>query len=163
MDRRAFLGTIGLGAAMLAAPLAAEAQQATNVPRIGFLFAISESDPRVPPYLQAFRQGLREVGYVDGQNIAILFRWADGPYDRLPGLAAELVRLKGSVIVAGVPAAIQAAKQATETIPIVIAGAADPVAAGFVSSLAHPGGNVTGISLMMPDLVGKQLELLKEV
>jgi putative ABC transport system substrate-binding protein len=88
---------------------------------------------------------------------------ADGRYDRLPGLAAELVRLKVNVILASVPVAIQAAKQATETIPIVITGAADPVAAGFVTSLARPGGNITGVSLMMPDLVGKQLKILKEV
>ena len=152
-----------LAVAALVGPLPGEAQQAASVPRIGFLFSTSQSDPRVPRFLQAFRQGLREVGYVEGQNIAIEFRWADGQYDRLPGLAAELVRLKVNVIVAGVPVAIQAAKQATETIPIVITGAADPVAAGFVTSLARPGGNITGISLMAPDLVGKQLELLKEV
>ncbi len=123
----------------------------------------SLSDPRFPRRLQAFRQGLRELGYVEGQNIAIEFRWAEGKYDRLPGLAAELVRLKVNVIVAGGASAIQAAKQATETIPIVMVSVSDPVAAGFVASLARPGGNITGSSLMLPDLVGKQLELLKEV
>ena len=154
---------VSLALSLVSLPPAGQAQQAASVPRIGFLFSTSQSDPRVPRFLQAFRQGLREVGYVEGQNIAIEFRWADGQYDRLPGLAAELVRLKVNVIVAGVPVAIQAAKQATETIPIVITGAADPVAAGFVTSLARPGGNITGISYMAPDLVGKQLQLLKEV
>ena len=100
---------------------------------------------------------------MEGQNIAIELRWAEGQYDRLPGLAAELVRLKVNVIVAGGPPAIQAAKQATETIPIVMAAVADPVAAGFVASLARPGGNITGISNMVAEVVGKQLELLKEV
>jgi len=160
---RPFIAVLLLAVAALVRPLPVEAQQAASLPRIGFLFATSESDPRVPPYLQVFRQGLREAGYVEGQNITIVFRWADGQYGRLSGLAAELVRLKVSVIVAGVPAAVQAAKQATETIPIVMAGTADPVAAGFVASLARPGRNITGISLMMPDLVGKQLELLKEI
>jgi ABC-type uncharacterized transport system substrate-binding protein len=100
---------------------------------------------------------------VEGQNIAIEFRWAEGQYDRLPGLAAELVRLKVNVIVAGGPPAIQAAKQATETIPIVMAGVGDPVATGFVASLARPGGNITGLAMMQSELVGKQLELLKQV
>jgi len=113
--------------------------------------------------LQAFQQGLRALGYVEGQNITIEFRWAEGQYDRLPGLAAELVRLKVSVVVAGGPPAIQAAKQATETIPIVMGSVGDPVATRFVASLARPGGNITGISTMLPELVGKQLELLKEV
>jgi putative ABC transport system substrate-binding protein len=100
---------------------------------------------------------------VEGQNIAIEFRWAEGHYDRLPGLAAELVRLKVNVIVAGGPNAIQAAKQATETIPVVMVNVSDPVATGFVASLARPGGNITGLSLMQPALVGKQLALLKEI
>jgi putative ABC transport system substrate-binding protein len=100
---------------------------------------------------------------VEGQNIAIEFRWAEGQYDRLPGLAAELVRLRVNVIVAAGAPAVQAAKQATETIPIVMVNVSDPVAAGFVASLARPGGNITGLSLMLPELVGKQLEMLKEV
>ena len=156
MDRRAFIaGAI----AFSAAPLAGEAQQAASRPRIGFLATASLSDPRVPRFLQAFRQGLRELGYVEGHNIAIEFRWAEGKYDRLPGLAAELVRLKVNVIVAGGSPAVQAAKHATETIPIVMVGTADPVATGFVASLARPGGNITGLSLMTPELVGKQLSL----
>jgi putative ABC transport system substrate-binding protein len=113
--------------------------------------------------VHALRQGLRELGYVEGQNIAIEFRWAEGKYDRLPGLAAELVRLKVNVIVALTPPAVQAAKQATETIPIVMTAVADPVAMGFVASLARPGRNITGLSSMQRELVGKRLELLKEV
>jgi putative tryptophan/tyrosine transport system substrate-binding protein len=148
---------------VLVGPLAPEAQQAVNVPRIGFLAPASPSEPRVPQLLQAVRQGLREHGYVEGQNIAIEFRWAEGQYDRLPGLAAELIRLKVNVIVAAGPLAIQAAKHATETIPIVMAAVGDPVASGFVVSLARPGGNITGLSNMLPELVGKQLELLKEI
>jgi putative ABC transport system substrate-binding protein len=161
MDRRAFLGALTGG--LLAVPLGAEGQQAASLPRIGFLNTASLSDPRVPPFLQAFRQGLRELGYVEGQNIAIELRWAEGQYDRLPGLAVELVRLKVNIIVAAGPSAVQAAKQATETIPIVMPAIADPVAMGFVASLARPGGTITGISNMQPELVGKQLELLKEM
>ena len=152
-----------LAVAVFVVPLAGEAQQATSLPRIGFLSASSLSDPRFPRNLQAFRQGLRELGYVEGQNIAIEFRWAEGKYDRLLGLAAELVRLKVNVIVTSGTPAIQAAKHATETIPIVMVAAIDPVATGFVASLARPGGNSTGMSFMLPELVGKQLEMLKEV
>ena len=152
-----------LAAAVLVGPLAGGAQQAASFPRIGFLAPGSLSEPRFPRYVQAFRQGLRELGYVEDQNIAIEFRWAEGKYDRLPGLAAELVRLKVNVIVAGGAPAVQAAKRATATIPIVMAIVADPVAMGFVASLARPGGNIAGLSLMLPDLAGKQLELLKEV
>ena len=157
------LAVVLFAVAVLAGPLDGEAQQATNLPLIGFLLPGPSSDPGVPRVLQAFRQGLREQGYVEGQNMAIEFRWAEGQLDRLPALAAELVRLKVSVIVTGSPQAIQAAKQATETIPIVMGAASDPVAAGFIASLARPGGNVTGVSLMTADLVGKQLELLKEL
>ena len=160
MDRRRFLVTSLAGA--LVRPLAAGAQAASLI-RIGLLAPASPSEPQVLRLVQAFRQGLRELGYVEGQNIAIEFRWAEGQYDRLPGLAAELVRLNVNVIVAGGPPAIQAAKHATERIPVVMAAVADPVATGFVASLARPGGNITGISNMMPELVGKQLELLKEV
>jgi len=161
MKRRAFLSALSGG--LLAAPLAGEGQQAASLPRIGFLAPASLSDPRVPPYIRAFQEGLRELGYVEGRNIAIEFRWAEGQYERLPGLAAELVRLNVSIIVAAGPNAIQAAKQATATIPIVMAAVGDPVGTGFVASLARPGGNITGVSNMLPDLVGKQLELLKEV
>jgi putative ABC transport system substrate-binding protein len=152
-----------LGIAVIGVPLPGEAQQTTNLPRIGFLAPYSPSEPRVARYLQAFRQGLRELGYVEGQNFAFEFRWAEGKYDRLPGLAADLVRLKVNLIVAGTTPAVQAAKQATETIPIVMAAASDPVATGFISSFARPGGNITGSSMMLPELVGKQLGLLKEV
>ena len=160
MDRRRFLLTSL--AAVLATPLAGEAQQAVSPARIGFLGTSSLSDPRAARLVGAFRQGLRELGYGEGQNIAIEFRWAEGQYDRLPGLAADLVRLKVDVLVAGSQAAIQAAKHATETIPIVMV-AADPVATGFVVSLARPGGNITGLSMMSAELIGKQLELLKEL
>jgi putative ABC transport system substrate-binding protein len=149
--------------AVLGAPVAGAAQQAASLPRVGFLHPASLSDPRVTRYVEAFRSGLRELGYVEGQNIAIEFRWANGQYDRLPGLATELVRLKVDVIVAPNTPATRAARQASETIPIIFVSVADPMAAGFVASLAHPGGHITGLSLMSPELVGKQLSLLKEV
>jgi putative ABC transport system substrate-binding protein len=149
------------GLAMLALPLAAHAQQPKKIARIGFLSAASVSGD--PDRLDALRQGLRELGYVEGQNVAIESRWAEGKYDRLPGLAAELVRLKVDVIVTYGPPAIQAAKEATGTIPIVMAGVIDPVSTGFVASLARPGGNITGLSLMAPELIGKQLQILKEI
>jgi deazaflavin-dependent oxidoreductase (nitroreductase family) len=148
-------------------PLAGEAQQAAKVARIGCLWPTSPSDadrnPSLAALFAAFREGLREMGYVDGQNIKIESRWAEGNYDRLPGLAADLVSLKVDVIVTyGTPAS-QAAKRATGTIPIVMATTIDPVASGLVTSLARPGGSLTGQSGMSPDLVGKQLEILKEV
>jgi putative ABC transport system substrate-binding protein len=161
IDRRTFLA--GTGAVLLAAPLAAEAQPAGKVYRIGFLSPASPSDPRVQRFLAAFRNGLGELGYVEGQTIAIESRWAAGKYERLPGLAAELVRLKMEVIVTAAVPAIRAAKEATSTIPIIMAVVVDPVATGLVASLARPGGNITGLSLMTPELVGKQLEMLKEV
>src|SRR5262245_15636864 len=128
--------------AVLVVPLTGEAQQTPSLPRIAFLGTSSLSDPRAARYVGAFQQGLRELGYVEGQNVAIECRWAEAKYDRLPGLAAELVGLKGNVFVAGAQPAIQAAKHATETIPIVMVSS-DPVAAGFVARLARPGG-VTG-------------------
>ena len=152
-----------LAVGILTVPPTGETQQGATIPRIGFLSSSSSSDPRTPRHLGAFREGLRELGYVEGQNIAIEFRWAEGKYDRLPGLAAELVSLKVDIIVATALPAIQAAKQATATIPIVMTTSLDPVATGFVANLARPGGNITGLSAMAPDLVGKQLELLKEV
>ncbi len=152
-----------LPVAVLLVPLAGEAQHAATIPRIGLLFPTSLSDPRTPHSLEAFRQGLRELGYVEGQNIAIESRFAEGKWDQLPGLAAELVRVKVDVIVTYTTPATQAVKQATGTIPIVVAAVIDPVAAGLVASLAHPGGNVTGLSQMVPELAGKQLEVLKEV
>src|SRR5438093_8062370 len=141
-------------------PRTAEAQQATKVHRIGRLSSGSPTEPN--PALEAFRQGLRELGYIEGQNIVIEYRYAEGRDERLADLAAELVRLKMDVIVAGGAAAIRAAQHATHTIPIVMAGTPDPVAQGFVASLARPGGNTTGLSLLNAELPGKRLELLKE-
>jgi putative ABC transport system substrate-binding protein len=156
--RRAFLGALAVFP--LAAPLAAEAQAPAKVPRIGFLAPLTfAADTR----LDAFLQGLRELGYVDGQTIAIEFRFAEGKSERLPPLAAELVRLKVDVIVATALASTEAAKRATGTIPIVFTVVGDPVAVGLVASLSRPGGNITGLASVAPEVVGKQLELLKEV
>ncbi len=152
---------VTLALSLLAAPIAAEAQAPAKVPRIGFLGAVWPTDDT--DRLEAFRQGLRELGYVEGQNIVIEYRFGEGRPERLPALAAELVRLKVDVIVTGGPSAHEAAKQATSTIPIVVAVTGDPVAAGLVASVARPGGNITGLASMAPELVGKQLELLKEV
>jgi putative ABC transport system substrate-binding protein len=160
MKRRAFLA--GTGAALLASPLAAEAQP-RKVPRVGYLSPGSSSDPGRQRRFEAFRQGLRELGYVEGQDIVIESRWAEGKYERYPALAADLVRLKVDVIVAVGGRASQDAQQATRTIPIVMSVTIDPLGTGLVASLARPGGNVTGLSLMASEVVGKQLELLKEV
>jgi putative ABC transport system substrate-binding protein len=148
---------------LLAAPLAAEAQQAGKVWRIGFLSPSVSADLRLQGLLQAFRQGLSELGYVEGRNVAMELRWAEGKYDRLPGLARELVGLRMDVIVAVAVPAIRAAKEATRTIPIVMAAVVDPVATGLVASFSRPGGNITGQSTMAPEVVGKQLEMLKEI
>ena len=158
MDRRTFIGT--LTGSLLAAPLAAGAQPAKPVPRIGFL----STDPisARAQALEAFREGLRELGYIEGRNIAIEVRSAEGSRDRLPTLASELVTRKVDVIATSTTPAIQAAKQATKTIPIVTISA-DPVGTGLVASLARPGGNITGISLAGPELSGKQLELVTEI
>ena len=158
VERRGFIvGTLSL----LAAPLAAGAQQPTNIPRIGFLTAVPLSV--MSARTEAFRQGLRELGYVEGKTIVIEWRSAEGQLDRLSSLAAELVRLKVDVIVTGGPSATRPTKAATGTIPIVITNDSDPVANGFVASLARPGGNITGLSTLSPEIYGKQLELLKEV
>ena len=138
-----------------------QAQQPTKVPRIGFLGATSAS--AISARLDAFRQGLRELGYVEGKNILIEYRYAEGKLDRLPELAAELVRLKVDVMVLAGPASIRPAKEATNTIPIVMANDADPVGSGVVASLARPGGNITGLSNLAPEMGGKRLELLKEI
>ena len=147
--------------AALAAPPAAEAQQPTNICRIGFLTAVPLSV--MSARTEAFRQGLREMGYVEGKTILIEWRSAEGQLERLPSLAAELVRLKVDVIVTAGPSATRPAKAATETIPIVMTSDNDPVANGFVASLARPGGNITGLSTLSAEIYGKQLELLKEV
>jgi len=141
----------------------AAAQAPEKVPRVGYLIAGSRSDPQRQRLAEAFRQGLRELGYVEGQNVAIESRWAEGKDDRFPALAADLVRSKVDVIVTQSGAATQAAQQATRTIPIVMALSNDAVGSGLVASLARPGGNVTGLTVMVPDLAGKQLQLLKEV
>jgi putative ABC transport system substrate-binding protein len=158
MDRRAFIGT--LASALLAAPLAAEGQQAGKMYRIGMLETTSVALNAAN--LEAFRQGLRELGYVERQDYAIEYRSADSRPDRFPDLAAELVRLKVDLIVTRGTTGALAAKNATRTIPIVMATSGDPVAAGLVASLARPGGNVTGLSSINAELVGKRLGLLKE-
>ena len=139
----------------------ATAQQPSKVIRVGCLLAASASSEK--SRIEAFRQGLRELGYVEGKNIVIEWRFGDGKQDRLPALAAELVRLKVDIIVTGGSAATRAAKEATTTIPIVMMQDADPVGSGFVASLARPGGNITGLSTLAPELSGKRLELLKEI
>jgi len=139
----------------------AEAQQPTKIPRIGFLAAVSLSANSAR--FEAFRQGLRELGYMEGKNIIIEWRSSEGKADRLPGLAAELVRLKVDMIVSGGSTATRPAKEATNTIPIVMAQDTDPVGNGFVASLARPGGNITGLATLAPELSGKQLELMKEI
>jgi len=156
--RKNILG-FALSAVLFALCLSAEAQQTARIPRIGILFPSSASvrTGRV----EAFRQRLRELGYVEGKNIVIEYRYAEGKRERLPDLAAELVRLKVDVIVT-YGAGILAAKKASATIPIVFGAHPDPVGSGLVSSLARPGGNITGLSRMRPDLDGKRLELLKE-
>ena len=146
---------------LLAVAVIADAQQPKKVPRIGFLGATSLST--ISARVEAFRQGLRELGYVEGKSIFIEWRFAEGKADRLPALAAELLRLKVEVIVTGAPTATRSAKQATVTVPIVMASDDDPVGSGFVSSLARPGGNITGSSTLSPEISGKQLEFLKEV
>jgi putative ABC transport system substrate-binding protein len=147
-----------LAPAILAAPLVSEGQRPPKRPQIGYMSLASGLSPRV----EAFRQGLRDLGHVEGQSITIEYRWAQGKQDRLRDLAAELVQLKVDVIVTGGPTATRAAKEATTAIPIVMGFDADPVEAGFVASLARPGGNITGTAILSPELSAKRLELLKE-
>src|SRR5213593_3933860 len=142
------------------APLTAEAQ-AGKVPRIGILWSVSP--PIASPWAAAFRQELGRLGYVEGQTIALEERWAEGRFDRLTSLAAELVRLNVDILLTTTTPAARAAKQASRTIPIVMTLVSDPVESGVVASLARPGGNVTGLSLMHPELSTKRLELLKEL
>jgi putative tryptophan/tyrosine transport system substrate-binding protein len=149
-----------LGAAALAAPLVALGQEKPR--RIGFLALRSRSTPSSPDiYYEAFVQGMRELGYVEGKNLVIEWRFADGKYERIPGLAAELVQIKPEVIVTHSSNAMQALQRATTTIPIVTAAVADPIADGFAASLPRPGGNITGLSNISMDIYPKQLELLK--
>jgi putative tryptophan/tyrosine transport system substrate-binding protein len=161
--RKAGVFSILFVVVLLVITVIAQAQQSKKIPRIGYL---STLDPvRESARSAAIRLALRELGYIDGQNIAIEYRYADGKLDRLPELAAELVRLKVEfMLVPGGITSITAAKRATQTIPIVMVGlSADPVEAGLVASLAHPGGNVTGLTLLSRELAGKRLELLKEI
>jgi ABC-type uncharacterized transport system substrate-binding protein len=159
ISRRAFVGAVAVG--VVAVPLAAEAQQSPKVPRIGFLSAASPS--AIAARTEAFRQGLRELGYVEGKTIVIESRHVLGKLDRLSELAADLVRLKVDVIVTTGPTSTRAAKEASSTIPIVMAFDSDPVGSGVVANLARPGGNITGLSMLAPEISGKQLELLKEI
>ena len=159
MERRAFLGT--LAGALLAAPLAAEAQSAGKAPRIGFVEAGSRSANQ--HFLDAFRQGLRDLRYIEGQTIFIEDRWADGRPDRFPELIADLIRLKVDVLVVASTPGADAAKKITSSVPVVFWGVADPAGTGVVASLGHPGGNITGVALGTEDgLAGKWAELLKE-
>ena len=152
---------VAIGVSFTLCGAVAQAQQPTKVYRIGYLTNASLSS--VAARTEAFHQGLRELGYVEGKNIVIEWRSTEGKADRQPGLAAELVRLKVDVIVTGGPAATRAAKEATVAIPIVMAFDIDPVGSGFVAILARPGGNITGLSTLSPEISGKRLELLKEI
>jgi putative tryptophan/tyrosine transport system substrate-binding protein len=162
MRRREFITLVGGAAA--AWPLGARAQQAAStVRRVGFLLPGGPRTTAVRGQLEAFRQGLKEYGWVEGQNISVEYRFAEGKEDALPGIAAELVESRLDVIVAEGTAAIQAAKTVTQTVPIVMATSSDPVGTGLVASLNRPGGNITGPSLQTGELSGKRLELLTEI
>jgi len=159
MERRTFITAMAGG--LLAAPLAAEAQPAGKLYRVGIL---STANPRSASIFRAFEQRLRELGYVDGQNLAVEFRYAEGKVDRLPGFAAELIRLDMNVIVTTTDPATRAAKEATANIPIVmLAINYDPVALGYIASLARPGGNITGLFFQHRELTAKRFELFKEM
>jgi len=151
---------VTLTLSLLVAPLAAEAQQPTTVHRIGMLLGTTSGRD---PLVAAFLEGMRALGYVEGQNLVLEYRYAEGWLEHLPNLAAELVQLKADVIVTQRTPAALAAKHATTTIPLVMAGVGDPVGSSLVASLARPGGNVTGLSTLAPELVGKQMECLKAV
>jgi putative tryptophan/tyrosine transport system substrate-binding protein len=159
MRKRNFVFALGAIFSTLSFPC--DAQQPKKIPRIGVLLALSHS--AISDRIQAFQKGLRELGYEEGKNIVVEYRYADGKFERLPDLATELAGLKVDLIVTGGPTATRPAKKATTTIPIVMAQDTDPVGNGFVASLARPGGNITGLSNYHPDLSGKQLEILKEV
>ena len=160
MERRTFL--IALGSGLLAAPLAAHAQQPARVARIGYLATGPLESPEQRSVLDAFRQGLRELGSLEGQNIVVEVRHADGKIEWFPSRASELVRLKPDLIVAANTPAARAAQKATTTIPIVVPVMGDPVGDGLVANLARPGGNITGLTFIGPQLVPKRVALLKE-
>jgi putative ABC transport system substrate-binding protein len=160
MTRRTIGLLVTLTLGVLVAPLIAEAQPPTHVHRIGVLAGGTREQDT---YVEAFLEGMRALGYVEGQNLVLKYRGAAEQYERFPALAAELVRLQVDVLMTGATSAALAAKQATTTIPIVLAGVGDPVGNGLVASLARPGGNVTGQAVMDPEVVGKQLEFVKEV
>jgi len=156
-----WLGFLAIVIAFAMCGAAAQAQQPKKVPRIGYVSG--RGGPYAPePQFEAFRQGLRDLGYIEGKNILVEYRYAEGKLDRVPALVAEFVQLKVDVLVVGILPAIRAAKEATKTIPIVMVPAVDPVATGIVDSLARPGGNITGPSRLTRDLSGKRLELLME-
>jgi putative ABC transport system substrate-binding protein len=158
--------TLALCALLIAHSFPADAQQPKSIPRIGYLSReIHPSDSRAPApvNLEAFRQGLQELGYIEGKNIIIEYRYAEGRFERLPALAEELVRLKVDIIIADNFITVRAFRKVTTSIPIVVTGGNDPVTSGFVASLARPGGNVTGLSNFAVELLGKRLELLREV
>ena len=158
ISRRAFIGSVAGG--LVAVPLAAAAQP--KVSRVGYLSSLSRSDPTYATLRDALLQGLREHGYVEGRTITIEWRFAEGSQSRLPNLAAELVHLRVDLLFAEATPSALAAKQATITIPIVFSPIADPIGSGLVATLARPGGNITGLTFVAPELVGKRLELLKE-
>jgi putative ABC transport system substrate-binding protein len=160
IQNRKLVGIVALVVAFAMAGAVAQAQQSAQVPRIGFLASGSSSS--FSSQTEAFRQGLRQLGYVEGQNIVIEYRYAEGKTDRFADLATELIRFKVDVIVTASTPGVLAAKKASSTIPIVFGAINDPVASGLVASLARPGGNITGLTNLSPDLGGKRLELLKE-
>jgi putative ABC transport system substrate-binding protein len=156
-------GIVAIGVAFAICGAVAQAQQPKKIPRIGYIGYMSSLNPSTSePRLEAFRQGLRDLGYIEGKNILVEYRYAEGKLDRFPSLVTELVQLKVDVLVVGPLLAIRAAKQATKTIPIVMVATVDPVATGLIDSLARPGGNITGLTRLTRDLSGKRLELLKE-
>jgi putative ABC transport system substrate-binding protein len=158
MMRRPIGLLVTLALSLLVAPLAADVQPPAHVHRIGAITGTTREQDR---NVAAFLEGMRALGYVEGQNLVLEYRGAAGQYERFPALAAELVRIKVDVLLVGPTPAALAAKDATTTLPIVMAGVGDPVGSGLVASLARPGGNITGVSVLRPEVVGKQLEFLK--
>jgi putative tryptophan/tyrosine transport system substrate-binding protein len=156
------LVSFALGVALLVVGYIVEAQQPAQIPRIGYISGTGDPSNQ-GPYVEALRRGLRDLGYVEGKNIIIEYRGAEGKLERVRDIVKELVQLKVDVLVAPIPGAIRDAKQATKTIPIVMVTGIDPVASGMIDSLARPGGNITGVATLAQELNGKRLELLKEV